>query len=116
VTADEVMAILQARCSACHYGPNENAGEESNPAGGAGYIGIWSKPRKLDLMTLEGLMRGAVDDYGLPRPTVVPHAENSPLIMHLRGLKPPEMPFAGDPLPEEEIDKIERWMRSGGAR
>ncbi|MBX3475022.1 MAG: cytochrome c [Planctomycetes bacterium] len=108
-----VEAILRARCNGCHYGPDPKAGPSTNPEGGAGWLGTWGKPRKLDLMSIEGLMRGAVDDLGRPRPTVIPWAENTPLIMHLRGLKQPHMPFGGDPLPAEELAELEDWIAGG---
>lgn len=108
-----VTAILRARCNGCHYGPDPKAGPSTNPAGGAGWLGTWGKPRKLDLMTIEGLMRGAVDDLGNPRPTVIPWAENSPLLMHLKGLKQPHMPFGGDLLPPGELADLEDWIRGG---
>ncbi|MBE7490775.1 MAG: hypothetical protein HS108_03275 [Planctomycetes bacterium] len=108
-----VEAILRARCNGCHYGPDPKAGPSTNPEGGAGWLGIWGRPRRLDLMSLEGLMRGAVDDLGRPRPTVVPYAENSPLLMHLKGLKQPHMPFGAEPLPPEEIAELEDWIRGG---
>lgn len=108
-----VEAILRARCNGCHYGPDPKAGPSTNPAGGTGWLGTWGKPRKLDLMTIEGLMRGAVDDLGNPRPTVIPWAENSPLLMHLKGLKQPHMPYGSDMLPAEEIAELEDWIRGG---
>jgi len=114
VDYQRVLGILSARCNGCHYGPQQNAPESTNPQGGAGWLATWSKhPRKLDLMSLAGLMRGATDDLGRPRPTVVPYAENSPLLMHLKGLKQPVMPFGGDPLPPDEIADIETWVLSG---
>lgn len=114
VDYQRVLAILSARCNGCHYGPQENAQFATNPEGGAGWLATWGQhPRKLDLMSLQGLMRGAVDDLGRPRPTVVPYAENSPLLMHLKGLKPPVMPFGNDPLPADEIAAIEKWILSG---
>lgn len=114
VTNEEVQAILTARCASCHYGPDENARDSRNPAGGAGWIATWGKARKLDLTSMEGLLRGAVDDHGNPRPTAVAFAENSPLLMHIRGHKQPAMPFGADALPAEEIDKLERWVLAGG--
>jgi cytochrome c2 len=114
VTHHAVMGILQSRCGACHYGPQENASPAMNPEGGAGWIEVWgNKARKLDLVSYEGLLRGAVDDFGNARPTVVPYAENSPLLAHIEGRKQPHMPFGGDPLPQSEIDTIRRWIMSG---
>lgn len=108
-----VEAILRARCNGCHYGPDPMAKPSTNPEGGAGWLGTWGKPRKLDLMSIEGLMRGAVDDLGRPRPTAIPWAENSPLLMHLKGLKQPHMPFGGDLLPPDEIAVLDDWIRGG---
>jgi len=108
-----VEAILRARCNGCHYGPDPKAGPSTNPQGGAGWLGTWGKPRKLDLMSIEALMRGAVDDLGRPRPTVIPWAENAPLLMHLKGLKQPHMPFGGDPLPPDELAELEDWIKGG---
>ncbi len=114
VSSTEVMSILRGRCNGCHYGPDEKASPATNPLGGAGWLATWSRnPRELDLWTIEGVMRGAKDDLGNLRPSVVPYAENSPLLMHLKGHKQPSMPFGGDPLPAEEIEKIERWILSG---
>ena len=114
VSASQVMDVLRRRCNGCHYAPDKNAPNSANPDGGAGWLDTWSaRPRKLDLFHLEGLMRGAVDDLGNPRPTVIPYAENSPLLMHIKGLKSPRMPFAANPLPAEEIELIEKWIMSG---
>ncbi|MCB9895929.1 MAG: c-type cytochrome [Planctomycetes bacterium] len=114
VSASEVMDVLRRRCNGCHYAPDKNAPASANPEGGAGWLDTWSaKPRKLDLWTLEGVMRGAVDDLGEPRPSVIPYDENSPLLMHIKGLKHPRMPFGMNPLPPEETELIERWILSG---
>ena len=114
VSAGEVMDILRENCNGCHYAPDAEAGPNTNPEGGAGWIATWnSRARKLDLMTLEGLLKGAVDDLGQPRPSVIPYAENSPLLMHVKGLKQPSMPFAADPLTPEQTNKLERWVLSG---
>jgi mono/diheme cytochrome c family protein len=112
-SAGEVVDLLRRRCNGCHYGPSPKAQPSSNPEGGAGWIAIWGKARKLDLMTIEGLLAGAVDDFGNPRPSVIGYAENSPLLMHVKGLKQPHMPFGMNPLPPEEIKLIEDWIKSG---
>ncbi|MCC6464001.1 MAG: cytochrome c [Planctomycetes bacterium] len=113
VSGQAVLAILLARCGGCHYGPDANAQPAGNPAGGAGWIATWGPRRELDLTSLEGLMKGALDDQGRRRPTVVPYAANSPLLMHLKGLKHPAMPMGADPLPPEELKLIEDWVLSG---
>jgi cytochrome c551/c552 len=113
-THNDVMGVLAGACNACHYGPQENASPATNPEGGAGWLATWSQnARKLDLTTYEGLRRGALDDLGRPRPAVVPYAENSPLIAHIEGWKQPRMPFGANPLGDEQIDIIRRWIMAG---
>jgi len=113
VSAGEVVDLLRRRCNGCHYGPDKNAPASANPAGGAGWTAVWGKARKLDLMSIEGLMKGAVDDLDNARPVAVGYAPNSPLLMHVKGLKHPSMPFGMDPLPPEEIRLIEDWIMAG---
>lgn len=114
VAASEVVDVMRRRCNGCHYAPDPDASFNTNPQGGAGWLATWGdKPRKLDLMSIEGIMRGAVDDFGNPRPSVIPYAENSPLLMHIKGLKHPHMPFGMNPLPPEEIKLIQDWILSG---
>lgn len=114
VSHNEVVDILRRRCNGCHYGPDPEASFNTNPEGGAGWLATWTaRPIKLDLMSYEGLMKGAVDELGNRRAVVVPYARNSPLLMYVKGHKQPRMPFGADPLPEDEIDKIERWILSG---
>ena len=50
---------------------------------------------------------------GRRRAVVVPFAPNSPILMHLRGLKQPLMPYGRDALPENELKIIENWVLSG---
>ncbi|MHC4840310.1 MAG: c-type cytochrome [Planctomycetota bacterium] len=114
VNSDRVVGILRANCNGCHYGPEEKAPPSTNPLGGAGWLDFWSaKPRKLDLMTLKGLLSGSVDDLGHVRPAVVPYAENSPLLMHLKGRKQPHMPMGMNPLNDEDLKAIEEWIMAG---
>jgi mono/diheme cytochrome c family protein len=113
-TWDEVQGVLQRNCTACHYGPHEDAGFASNPDGGAGWIATWGSPgRELDLRDYEGVMRGALDDLGNPRPAVIPYAENSPLLMHITGHKQPFMPFGADLIQPDEIELIRSWIMAG---
>lgn len=114
VNSDKVLEILSLNCRGCHYAPDNKAGPNTNPKGGAGWLGTWSnKPRELDLMTLKGFMRGSIDDLGKRRPAVVPHAINSPLLMHIRQLKQPHMPMGMNPLNDSDIKAIEDWIMAG---
>lgn len=114
VSHNDVMGVLLRHCADCHYGPDDDADFASNPEGGAGWIATFGAPeRRLDLRSYDGLMTGAVNDLGERRPSVVPYASNSPILMHLKGLKQPRMPFGRDPVPAEEIELIERWIMSG---
>jgi mono/diheme cytochrome c family protein len=114
VSVDQVLQVLRMRCNGCHYGPDPKAQPATNPEGGAGWIaGFSGKPRRLDLMSYEGLARGSVDDLGLLRRVVVPYAENSPILRHLKGLKQPAMPMGKNPLPPDELALIEDWVRQG---
>ncbi len=113
-THHDVMGVLAANCNGCHYGPREDASPATNPEGGAGWLATWTRyPRKLDLISYEGLRRGSLDDLGRPRPVVVPYAENSPLLAHLDGRKHPRMPFGLDPLRDEQVEVIRRWIMAG---
>lgn len=114
VSFSEVQGVLQAHCGSCHYGPREDASPASNPEGGAGWLATWNDhPRKLDLLSYEGVMRGGFDDLGKPRPSVVPYAPNSPMIAHLEGWKQPRMPFGVSPLPPEDVELIRNWILQG---
>jgi cytochrome c2 len=115
VSFHAVQQILQADCaSSCHYGPREDASPATNPEGGAGWLATWSEhPRRLDLLSFEGLMRGADDDLGNPRPSVVPYAPNSPLLAHIEGWKQPRMPFGANPLQPNDIETIRNWILQG---
>lgn len=114
ITGGQVMSILRTHCNDCHYGPDPKASGARNPKGGAGWLAVWgTHPRKLDLTTFEGLMTGAVDDYGQSRPSVVPFADNSPLLRHIDGRKSPHMPMASDPLSAREVATIREWILAG---
>jgi mono/diheme cytochrome c family protein len=120
VSMDEVRAIFNASCVACHYGPQPSPPMSANPDGGAGWLAVWNrKPRKLDLFgadnveTFAALSKGSLDDLGRRRAVVVPYAVNSPLLMHVRGEKWPRMPYGRDPLPIDDVRKLESWILSG---
>lgn len=86
----DVSAIFTSRCVMCH----------SDVAGA-------SKGLKLDEYSaaLIGSDRGAVLIPG--------DIAGSELIRRLRGESQPRMPFLSRPLPETEIDLIERWVAAG---
>ena len=86
----DVSAIFEARCVMCH---SEVAGA--------------SKGLRLDAFeaALAGSERG---------PVLVPFdVAGSELVRRLRGESTPRMPFLSRPLPEEEIELIERWIVAG---
>src|SRR5207249_7311097 len=61
----------------------------------------------LSMETVESLFKGGA----LQGPAVIAGKSNeSPLILRLRGEKKPAMPMSGEPLPEEQIQVIARWI------
>ncbi len=109
----QVQEIFNLRCLSCHYSPRPDPPMTASPEGGAGWQGTWGKPRQLSFESYEQAMAGALDDLGRRRAVVVPFAPNSPILMHLRGLKQPLMPYGRDALPENELKIIENWVLSG---
>lgn len=86
----EVLPLLEHRCNHCHH-PDEMRGG-------------------LDLTRLSTILRGG-DDQG---PAVIPfNPGESPLIQMLTGDLKPRMPKKADPLPQEEIDLLARWIEAG---
>lgn len=85
----EVQTILQTSCFACHKGEGAKEG--------------------LDMSTYESLMKGS--EHG---PVVAAgDPESSLIVKALRGKGAKQMPMMGDPLPEEQIAKIETWIKAG---
>jgi hypothetical protein len=86
---DDASEVFARRCTMCHS-----------------EIGA-SRGLRLDsyAAALAGSQRGAVLMPGNP--------EASELMLRLRGLSSPRMPFLGPPLPQAEIDVIERWIAAG---
>ena len=87
----EVLPLLRARCAGCHR-PGEAEG-------------------KLDLTTFDGLMSG-----GRSGPSVVPGDPDASLLIELVvpwDEEPPEMPEDDEPLTEEEVSLLRRWIESG---
>jgi hypothetical protein len=84
--ADQIMPILEARCTECHSEENAELG--------------------LKVDTYEGIMGGS--DYG----TVIEagDADGSLLLeMIIAG----DMPEDGDPVPAEEIELLRMWIAEG---
>ncbi|MEZ5993953.1 MAG: c-type cytochrome [Planctomycetota bacterium] len=93
VTGAQIATLLQQKCASCH--------------------GTDDPEQSLDLSSLAGLRRGAIDDLGNPRPTLVAFAENSPLLLHLNGKKRhPKLP-AQSVLSDEEYGQLESWVLAG---
>ncbi|MFQ5628667.1 MAG: beta-propeller fold lactonase family protein, partial [bacterium] len=63
----------------------------------------------LDLTSWEALIRGS--DFG--ENIISGNAERSHLMEHIRGIATPRMPIGRDPLPDNVIDFIDRWINEG---
>ena len=89
-TWEDVFVIFSERCVMCH---SEVAGA--------------SKGLRLDSYSaaISGSEKGPVLVPGDP--------ERSELIKRLRGDSLPRMPFLSRPLPSEQLDLIEKWIRAG---
>lgn len=82
-----VHAILRTKCLSCH----DATTQESD----------------LSLENQASMLEGGKASG----PAVIPgDSAKSPLILYLRGEKQPQMPEGEDPLPEEEIKLIARWI------
>ena len=88
--SQDIFPILESRCVYCH-GPNSIAG---------------APPNGLELNTYENVMRGS-----LFFPVIQPgFPENSTIILLLGS---GGMPAQSEPLPEEQIELIARWIEEG---
>ena len=89
--SQHIQPIFKKNClsSGCH--------NSQNPANG------------LELTSWESLIRGS--DYGAV--IISGHAEHSHLVEHLEGEAEPRMPLNRNPLPEEQIEFIARWVEEG---
>ncbi|MCA9123599.1 MAG: PSD1 domain-containing protein [Planctomycetaceae bacterium] len=86
----QILPLLERRCSKCHH--------EKEQSGG------------LDLTRMRTMRRGG-DELGA---AVVPgDPDASPLIQVLTGVKKPAMPEGADPLPDEDIELLRRWIAEG---
>ena len=82
-----IKPILEKNCLSCH--------NSQDPASG------------LVLETQESIFRGGI----VNGPVIIPqNSAESPLILQLRGEKKPRMPLDKDPLPEDQIALIGRWI------
>ena len=84
-----VASLLQQRCVMCHSGD--------------------TAPLGLQLSDYESLMRGSVNG-----PVIVAgDPDGSPLIQRIRGTAQPQMPLAGSPLANKDIELITEWVAAG---
>ena len=86
---DDASVVFVRRCTMCHSKLGAARGLQLDSYAAA----------------LAGSQRGAVLLPGDP--------DASELMLRLRGESPPRMPFLGPPLPQDEIDVIERWIAAG---
>ena len=83
----DVEPILQANCLSCHTSEAPQSG--------------------LVMESIESMLKGG-EKSG---PSILAgDSASSPLVRHLRGKLEPRMPIGGDPLPEEQIELIARWI------
>ena len=83
----DIRPIFETRCLSCHSIQNHQSG--------------------LVLETMASLLKGG----SLGGPGVIPgKSASSPLIQRLRGEKAPRMPLNGEPLSEEQVGLIARWV------
>lgn len=86
----DVVPVLERHCFKCHEGTKAKAG--------------------LDLTTHAGIMKGG--DYA--GACVVPgEADQSAIVMHIRGIYEPKMPKNAPELTEDELHTIRMWIASG---
>lgn len=86
----DIVPLLERHCFACHHGDAAEAG--------------------LDLATHAGILKGG--DYA--GPSVIPGApDNSPVVLHIRGIYLPKMPKDASELTEAELHTIRMWIAAG---
>lgn len=88
--AEVAVIISKYHCTVCHGGTEPRAG--------------------LNLETRASLIKGGKDG-----PAVIPgQPGKSELILRLKGLSEPRMPYTGPPwLTDEEVGVIEQWIAAG---
>jgi mono/diheme cytochrome c family protein len=84
---DQIAPLLKSRCGACHNETDRKSG--------------------LSILSLDSLLAG-----GAARgETIVPgHPEQSVLVKLIKGQLKPRMPLEGEPLSNEEIALVEKWI------
>jgi hypothetical protein len=86
----DVVPLLERHCFKCHHGEDAEAG--------------------LDLSSHAGILQGG--DYA--GPVVIPGApDNSPMVLHIRGIYQPKMPKDADELTENDLHTIRMWIAVG---
>ena len=86
----DVTPVLERHCFKCHHGNEAEAG--------------------LDLTTHAGILHGG--DYA--GPVVIPGApEQSPMVLHIRGIYRPKMPKDAGELTESDLHTIRMWISCG---
>lgn len=88
-TWQDAGALFAGRCVFCH------SGEDA--------------PLDLHLDSYDGFLKGSHNG----RVAIKGKPEQSEIIRRVRGFSTPSMPLVGDPLSEDEIALIERWITSG---
>ncbi len=83
----DVKPILEANCLSCHTADAPQSG--------------------LVMESIESMLKGG-EKAGAS--ILAGDSANSPLVRHLRGELEPRMPVGGDPLPEEQIALLARWI------
>jgi hypothetical protein len=87
---NHVLPLLERHCFKCHHGKDAEAG--------------------LDLTTHAGILQGG--DYA--GPAVIPGApDQSPIVLHIRGIYQPKMPKDAGELTESELHMIRMWIAAG---
>jgi len=87
---NDVVPLFERHCFKCHHGKDAEAG--------------------LDLTTHAGVLKGG--DYA--GPVVIPGApDQSPIVLHIRGIYRPKMPKDADELTESDLHTIRMWISSG---
>jgi hypothetical protein len=87
---NDIVPLLERRCVECHRGDGAEAG--------------------LDLASHAGILEGG--DYA--GPVVIPGApDNSPMVLHIRGIYLPKMPKDAEELTESELHTIRMWITAG---
>ena len=87
---NDVLPLFERHCFKCHRGKDAEAG--------------------LDLTTYAGILEGG--DYA--GACVIPgEPDQSPIVMHIRGIYEPKMPKDAPELTEDELHTIRMWIASG---